>query len=150
MNLEDLKIYLPKFLSSDSEKELFKGLKDFPENIDDRIYTSYLKDSSIIFQGDGMNNFLVINLPDSEIKKSPVMILSNTCDIDAGNLRNFPSQIVYAPIFNLKKYHETLKKNSQKTEEQISAHIKAIKNQNITQIFFLPKYGLQLEDSIVF
>ncbi len=30
MKLEDFKLYLPKFLSSESDKELFDSLKDFP------------------------------------------------------------------------------------------------------------------------
>ncbi|MDK2837368.1 MAG: hypothetical protein PWQ53_507 [Bacteroidota bacterium] len=150
MNLDDIKIYLPKFLSADSERELFNGLKDFPENIDERLYTTYLIDSKIIYQGDGLNNLLVINLPQSDIKVAPGIILSNTCDIDLQNHRNFPSQIVYAPIFNLEKYKEALLKNSKKTEQQIDDHIKAIKKQEITQIFYLPRFQGKLDESIVF
>ncbi|NCB47606.1 hypothetical protein EOM81_11385 [bacterium] len=56
MNFDEIRIYLPKFLSAESERELFKGLKDFPENIDDRLYTTYLTDTKIIYQGDGLNN----------------------------------------------------------------------------------------------
>lgn len=82
MNLDEIKIYLPKFLSAESDRELFKGLKDFPDNIDERLYTTYLHDTKIIYQGDGLNNLLVVNLPKSEIKPVPGIILSNTCDID--------------------------------------------------------------------
>jgi hypothetical protein len=93
---------------------------------------------------------LFINLPNTDVKPVPSMILSNTCDIDIENVRNFPSQVVYAPIFNLAKYQEALYKNSRKTKEQIDSHIKAIKNQEITQIFYLPKVDDKLDDSIVF
>ena len=41
INIEDIKIYLPKYLSAESNKELFDGLKDFPENIDDRLDSIY-------------------------------------------------------------------------------------------------------------
>ncbi|HEX2936153.1 MAG TPA: hypothetical protein VHO72_12445 [Bacteroidales bacterium] len=150
MNLDEIKIYLPKFLSAESDRELFKGLKDFPDNIDDRLYTTYLHDTKIIYQGDGLNNLLVVNLPKSEIKPVPGIILSNTCDIDLQNERNFPSQIVYAPIFSLEKYRQTLLNNSKKAKEQITDHINAIKRQEITQIFYLPKYDGKLEESIVF
>jgi hypothetical protein len=150
MNLDEIKIYLPKFLSAESDRELFKGLKDFPDNIDERLYTTYLQDTKIIYQGDGLNNLLVVNLPKSEIKPVPGIILSNTCDIDLQNERNFPSQIVYAPIFNLEKYRQTLLKNSKKSTEQITDHINAIKKQEITQIFYLPKFDGKLEESIVF
>lgn len=150
MKLEDFKLYLPKFLSAESDKELFDSLKGFPNNIDTRIYTNYLSGTDIIYQGDGINDMLFINLPNTDVKPVPSMILSNTCDIDIENVRNFPSQVVYAPIFNLAKYQEALYKNSKKTKEQIDSHIKAIKNQEITQIFYLPKVDDKLDDSIVF
>ncbi|MFA5597647.1 MAG: hypothetical protein WDA26_08785 [Pusillimonas sp.] len=150
MNFDEIRIYLPKFLSAESERELFKGLKDFPENIDDRLYTTYLTDTKIIYQGDGLNNLLVVNLPMSEIKPAPSIILSNTCDIDLQNERNFPSQIVYAPIFSLEKYKQTLLKKSKKSNKQIIDHINAIKKQEITQVFYLPKLEGKLEESIVF
>ena len=95
MNLEDIKIYLPKFLSTDSEKELFEGLKEFPANIDTRLYTNYLDDSNIIYQGDGIKDMLIFHISDKKIKSAPSVIFSNTCDIDLDNKRNFPSQIVY-------------------------------------------------------
>jgi len=150
MKLEDFKLYLPKFLSAESEKELFNSLKDFPKNIDSRIYTNYLSNSDIIYQGDGISDMLFVNLPSSEIKAIPSMILSNTCDIDLVNVRNFPSQVVYAPIFNISKYQEALYKNSKKTKEQIDSHINSIKNQEITQVFYLPKVEGKIDDSIVF
>ena len=150
MNLDDIKIYLPKFLSAESEKELFAGLKDFPNNIDGRLYTSYLYDSEIIYQGDGLMDLLVVNLPSPEIRPVPSMILSNTCDIALENMRNFPSQVVYAPIFNLKKYHDKLYLKSRNSKKQIDSHIDSIKHQRITQIFFLPKIEDKIDDSIVF
>jgi hypothetical protein len=150
MNLDEIKIYLPKFLSAESDRELFKGLKDFPDNIDERLYTTYLQDNKIIYQGDGLKNLLVVNLPKSEIKPVPGIILSTTCDIDLQNERNFPSQIVYAPIFSLEKYRQALLNNSKKSIEQITDHINAIKKQQITQIFYLPKFDGKIEESIVF
>ena len=64
---EDLKIFLPKYLSPDSDENLFKALKEFPKNIDDRLYTSYHQDDPVVFQGDGFKDFLVINFPDPKI-----------------------------------------------------------------------------------
>ncbi len=150
MNLDDIKIYLPKFLSAESEKELFYGLKEFPNNIDARLYTNYLDDVNIIYQGDGIMDMLVCNISDKSIKSVPSLVLSNTCDIDVNNKRNFSSQIVYAPIFNLKKYKNALYKKSSKSKEQLCAHIESIKKQEITQIFFLPGIEGKIEDSIVF
>lgn len=150
MDSDEIKLYLPKFLSSESEKQLFEGLKDFPKNIDERLYTSALKESPIIFQGDGIKDMLVINLPNTSIKEVKSIVFSNTCDIDPNNIRNFPSQIVYAPIFNLQKYKQALIEKSSKSKKEIISHIKAIKEQKITQIFYLPKINDKIEDSIIF
>jgi hypothetical protein len=150
MNIDDLRIYLPKYLSSESEHELYSSLKDFPDNIDHRIYTNYLKDEPIIYQGDGINDLLAVNLPDVSIKQIPAMILSNTCDIDPTNKRNFPSQLVYAPIIGFNKYERVLKKDSNKSITQIDEHLASIRKQFITQIFYLPRIEDVLDDSIVF
>jgi hypothetical protein len=150
MNFDDFKLYLPKYLSADSEKELFEGLKNFPTNIDARLYTTYLKDEEIIYQGDGIKEMLVINLPTIEAKPVNSMIISNTCDIDLANKRMFSSNIIYCPIIKLSKYQDLLKSKSGKTEKQINSHITAIKNQEITQVFFLPNGNGIIEESIVF
>lgn len=148
MNLDELKLYLPKYLSTESEKQLFDELKSFPSNIDQRIYTSFLEDEPIIFQGDGLKNLLAINLPSTKIKTVPGIVLSNTCDIDPNNKRNYPSPIVYAPIINFKKYSESLK--DKLTIERVESHLEAIKKQYITQIFYLPPIDSKLDESIVF
>lgn len=150
MNIDDLRIYLPKYLSSESEHELYSSLKDFPDNIDHRIYTNYLKDEPIIYQGDGINDLLAVNLPDVSIKQIPAMILSNTCDIDPTNKRNFPSQLVYAPIIGFNKYERVLKKDSNKSITQIDEYLASIRKQFITQIFYFPRIEDVLDDSIVF
>jgi hypothetical protein len=148
MNLNDLKIFLPKYLSGESEKELFDSLKDFPTNIDQRLYTNYLKSEPIIFQGDGLQNLLAINLPSTETKEVSGMVISNTCDIDLKNKRNFPSQIIYAPIIDIEKYSDSLKQRL--PTEKVNGHLEAIRKQYITQIFYLPPFLNKLKESIVF
>ncbi len=149
MTLEDLQLYLPKYLSSNSERILYQELSRFPENMDKRIYSKNLVGDNVIYQGDGLNNLLVVNLPDTTIKEAPCMVISNTCDMDLANKRFFPSHIIYAPIFNLKKYQDILIKN-EKPEEAIKQHVGSIKRQEITQIFYLPKFEDVIDDSIVF
>ena len=148
MNLDDIQIYLPKYLSLESSKELFEGLKDFPENIDSRLYTTYLNDE-IIYQGDGLRKMLAINLPDISLKSVDGMVLSNTCDIEQSNKRPFPSQIVYSPIINLERYKAGLV-STIGNEERVNNHILEIRKQKITQIFFLPRFGGVLDESIIF
>lgn len=98
---EELKKYLPKYLSEENYQNLLNELKSFPDNIDSRMYTSILNDD-IIYQGDGINNMPIINLSQDlkDIKYVPNLILSNTCDMDLANTRMFQSSIMYAPIIN--------------------------------------------------
>jgi hypothetical protein len=148
MNVNDIQIYLPKYLSAQSSKELFDGLKDFPNNIDSRLYTTYLQDS-IIYQGDGLKDMLVVNLPSVVSKKTNCLVLSNTCDIEFSNKRPYPSQIVYTPIISLDRYQKGLLENI-KDDTKVQSHIDSIRKQQITQIFFLPKFGDIIDDSLIF
>lgn len=147
---EDIKIYLPKYLSAESQRELFNALRDFPNNLDERFYTEFLKEERVIFQGDGIKDLIAVDLPNTEIKKIEGIILSNTCDTDPSNKRNFNSQIIYAPIITLKKYETALSEQSKKTSLEINDHIRDIKRQFITQILYLPQFISVIEESIVF
>jgi len=138
IDLEEIKLYLPKYLSAESEQNLFKNLKDFPENIDSRMYSTMLLDDHIIYQGDALEGLLIINLPDSHIGKAKAMVLSNTCDIDINNVRIFSSSICYSPIFNLQKYTNKLKARNAAPAEKISQFVQSLKKQRISQIFYLP------------
>jgi len=150
IDLEEIKLYLPKYLSAESEQNLFKNLKDFPDNIDSRMYSSMLLDDQIIYQGDGLEGLLIINLPDSRIGQAKAMVLSNTCDIDINNVRFFSSSICYAPIFNLQKYVNKLLARKAAPAERISQFIQSLKKQRISQIFYLPGGGKLNSDSFIF
>lgn len=154
ISFEEIKKYLPHYLSDTSQHFLFKELKDFPENIDQRLYSNFCIEKNLIYQGDGLEGLMVINLPETDSKQVPAIVLSNTCDVDKSNKRFFPTRLVYAPIFQLEKYHamliEELVKTSKYPEQKITDHILSIRKQFNTQILFLPK-GANLEnDSIVF
>lgn len=150
MTFDDIKLYLPNFLSGGAENELFSSLKGFPNNIDDRLYTTHLSRNNIIYQGDGFSNFSIFNLPNVECRQSKAMVLSNTCDIDINNKRYFDSSIVYAPIFDLKKYKQALERELPNNGESINQHINSIKKQELTQVFYLPAYKPIIDESIVF
>jgi hypothetical protein len=150
MNWDEIRIYLPKFLSVESEKDLFEGLKDFPANFETRFYSDSYSNKGIILQGDGLRNMPVINLPDVRIEPFNCMIFSNTCDISPDNPRFFQSQIVYAPIFSLDKYLHMLFKEGNRSNQKILSHIQAIREQKVTQIFYLPPKDGNIGESIVF
>ena len=58
---DDLKRYLPKYLSAENYEMLLQELRAFPDNIDDRMYTFSLE-QNILFQGDGLKNCLLLIL----------------------------------------------------------------------------------------
>jgi len=149
-SLEDISIYLPKYLSPGSSDKLFEELKRFPDNIDSRLYTDYLQKDRMIYQGDGLTDMLVVNLPNEKIAMAPAMVLSNTCDISPVNPRLFPSAIIYATIFNLEKYKNALLEEGIKDVDSIDSHVRDIRKQRITQIFYLPPHGMLERESIVF
>ncbi len=145
----DIELYLPKYLSAESTKELLKEIGDFPNNSNGSLYTSYLSGVDKIFQGDGVCDLLVINLPETKVASVPSIVLSNTCDIDLDNPRELPMQITYSPIFNLEKYRKLLE-SQDKSPEYVRQHIDIIKRQGITQILYLPEGGNLKYDGIVF
>lgn len=145
---ELIKQFLPKYLSPEEKLNLKNLIEDFPYNLDSRFYTSYLNGTEVIYQGDGIKKMNVIQLPKSEIKKTNCIILSNTCDIDIENSRLFASRLTYAPIIQLDKYINLYKTNGI-SADRIKSHVKSIREQEITQILYLPKSSSH-EESIVF
>ena len=105
MPLDDSRVYLPKYLSAENYDQLISQLRDFPANIDKRMYTIGLE-SNIIYQGDALDDMPVVNIDNLElgVKKRPCMIISNTCDMDLANKRFYPTTIMYTPLFRLENY----------------------------------------------
>lgn len=150
ISVDEVRKYLPKYLSPESEKSLLSDLKNFPTNIDSRFYTRVLEGDANVFQGDGLSDLLVVALPDPKIGPANCIVISNTCDVDPSNRRAFPSSICYAPIFSLAKYAQMLERRQIKVGQALHDHILAVKRQEITQIFFLPAGSRLAEDSLVF
>jgi hypothetical protein len=148
IDLEQVREFLPQYLSSESYEALLANLRAYPEQRG--MYTQMLKGHAIVFQGDGFQDLLFVHLPDPEARLRRGMILSNTCDIYRNNARPFEARMVYAPMFTIAGYEQILRANSKKNAEAIAAHLASIRAQEITQIFFLPRGGALEEDSFVF
>ena len=151
MTLEDeIRIYLPKYLSAENYDILIKELEDFPNNIDSRMFTSIAEDD-LLCQGDVIKDlpYAEIDHLDKGVVNKDCIVLSNTCDIDPHNHRQFQSRIMYAPLIELAKYKQVLLNHKAATEQQINDHIKSIREQRISQILYLPKSN-SFNESIVF
>ena len=147
---DEIRIYLPKYLSADNYDTLIKELEDFPNNIDRRMYTS-LADDTLLCQGDVLKDLPYTEIDHLErgVKNTDCIVLSNTCDIDPNNKRLFPSRIMYAPLIELSKYKSVLLKKGTASEQQVNDHIKSIKEQRVSQILYLPESNT-FRESIVF
>ncbi|MEP7197633.1 MAG: hypothetical protein ABI851_14030 [Saprospiraceae bacterium] len=145
---EAIELYLPKYLSPTAKVELKKLISEFPDNIDSRFYTNYLRNELTIYQGDGIREMSIIDFPDSKVYKTNSIIFSNTCDISSENDKLYPSRLTYSPIIELSKYINLLLE-SNIDKERVQNHKLAIKNQEVTQIMYLPPFE-NLNESIVF
>ena len=151
MSFEDIRIYLPKFLSPENERELFEGIRQFPENLPSRFYSKKLVGEPSVFQGDGIRGLPVINLPEPRIGEARALILSNTCDVDPANPRPFfPAHLCYCPIFDLGKYRHALVSEGRLEEKQIDSHLDDVRRQRVTQVFYLPGTPGIIDESLVF
>jgi hypothetical protein len=134
--LEDFKQYLPKYLSPAATKKLFAELEQFPRNMDERLYTTRLRGEATVFQGDGLDALPVTNLPDETVGRAKVMVLSNTCDMDAANPRWMPARIIYCPVISLHAYERLLARTGSGIS---SSHFDDIRAQRVSNMFYLPK-----------
>jgi hypothetical protein len=148
--LDDIELYLPKYLSPGSEDNLFAELEHFPKNVDDRFYIEVNRSDELIYQGDGLTDLLLFSLPDTKSERGRAIVLSNTCDISPSNIRLYPSRFCYAPILNVRKFIEALRKKFPNGDERIGNFEASLRRQSISSAFFLPKGANLDEDSLVF
>jgi len=136
---DDFKTHLPDYLTGAAQKELFEQLKQFPENIDARLYTQKLEADATLFQGDGLNSLWVADLPNEKIGLARVMVLSNTCDINPENKRLLGPRILYCPIISFTKYQKLLATEGALSEKvDAKDHFDSIRKQRISSMFYLP------------
>ena len=149
-SFEDIKKYLPQYLSDSDTKQLFSALKDFPNNIDERFYSNYNLDDNILYQGDCLKDIPAFKLPNMHSKLSQSMAISNTCDMDLNNSNERPwntQRILFSQIILLEKLEKELCQRFPK--DKVTNYINSIKKQKITNTFYLPKSN-NLDEAVVF
>ncbi|MBI2425746.1 MAG: hypothetical protein HYV27_23175 [Candidatus Hydrogenedentes bacterium] len=149
MNLgDDIKAFLPKYLSEERVEDLFRELKQFPGNIDGRLYSSTQTEE--LLQGDVIDQLPIVLLPEERIELRSSLIVSNTCDISTENRRYVPAGAVYAPIIRLDKW-KTLIENSRHIEgKPLTDYLRSIREQRVSSIFYLPTgQGIEHESLVL-
>ena len=143
---EEIKLFLPKYLSTSQTKELFDSLSAYP-NLPKHYLPPFALEDDVL-QGDGWRGFVVINFFTLKKKTISGVILSNSCDIDEQNRRATPRNVLFAPLVSLMKYEEAMRAGGL-TEAQIADTLREIRAQRVTNIYHLPKKQYGPEESII-
>jgi len=143
---EQIKLYLPKYLTPTQTEDLYEELKKFPD------FTTYYWDSDEfreqLLQGDGWRGFVVIDFGTGDRKSVSGMIVSNSCDIAMENARYYPVNILFAPLIKLEGYLDRLREAG-RTNTQIESVAGNIRKQRCTNIFYLPGCPGSLQESMI-
>jgi hypothetical protein len=134
--VEQIQVYLPKYLTTKEQAELVDQLRDF----ENRNYYAVGHEQEML-QGDGWTKIEIVNLATGARDKIKGVLLSNSCDINPENPRDFPPRIVFAPLIPLQAYVDLLQSASVLKPAQIEAKLDSIRKQLVTSLFYLPKGG---------
>lgn len=134
-NAETLASQLPPYLKEDRKAGFLAALKAFP---DCKPLFTKIKDPEPL-QGDCWDNVLFLRFPSGEQRRARAILLTNSCDASAENLRFNPGQLAFAPLVSLQKYRDLLCRNYD--VDRVDAHISDIRAQRYTSMFYLPESG---------
>ncbi|WP_428356724.1 hypothetical protein [Methyloprofundus sp.] len=99
LNDNSIESNIPYYLTQEAKLGLIKALKDFPEKTN--YYTNQVPHEML--QGDGLNSLTVIDFYTGKTKAIKGVLLSNSCDMDINNRREFPIKLTFAPLIELNK-----------------------------------------------
>ena len=138
MDAEALRTQIPHYLLSDpsSRNGFLEELRSF--EVEKPFYTSKYNDEFI--QGDCWTGLQVTSEQTAEKKLIKGIILSNTCDISPDNHRHLPVKIIFAPLVSLPNFEGRLVASGA-SENSVKARIDLVKQQRISDLFYLPKGG---------
>ena len=143
---EQIRTFLPKYLTPEEKEDLFEELKRFPDNTSFYFDREDLRNE--LLQGDGWRGFVATDFMTGNRKPVSGVILSNSCDIDTANVRTFPRNILFAPMIKLGNYVQKLGADG-KTQDQIDGLITTIRKQRVANIFYLPACPSITEESFI-
>ncbi|MEQ4450957.1 hypothetical protein ABNT06_05910 [Kosakonia sacchari] len=146
IDVEKFKDQIPYYLTQPQKEGLVKALEDFPENTNYYLSNYPLDLKNAALQGDVFNGLTIYGPRGT--KKIKGIVLSNSCDIDTQNKRDFPMRAVFAPLVNLASMVEKLQQ-AQIPQKAIDAKLDAIKKQLVTNIVYLPACE-HIPESIIF
>ncbi|MEE5115721.1 hypothetical protein V2J95_13100 [Pseudomonas alliivorans] len=146
MNIDSFnyKEFLPFYLTEDQKIGLANALKDFSDT--SRVFTDKHPEDTL--QGDLWEKTPYMDFVSGRKEEIHVLVLSNSCDIDPSNTRDFPVYITYAPVISFSIYKSMLEAKGFDARV-VAAKMSSIRGQKITSMMFLPAEGAIGVESIV-
>lgn len=143
---DELRVFLPKFLSAAEQDQLLEELGKFPAAAS--YYLPHEMKKPEILQADGWRGFVVADVSSGERKHVSGVVLSNSCDIDLSNRRALIPRMIFSPLISVTIYRARLSKSGM-ADKKIEDHLSAIRQQVVTNIFHLPAMSYGPEESII-
>ena len=141
---EQVKLFLPSYLSPARQEDLWNELRSFPNNR--TIYSDRNRNPEPL-QGDAWRGFIAIDFETLERKNVSGVVLSNSCDISQSNRRALTPNINFIPLIRLARYAELLSRTG-RTPQQIASLTESIRRQEVTSVMHLPEIREVMEESI--
>lgn len=145
--IELIQQFLPPSLFSEKLAQTLKAVKDDWPHLQDphKFYQTPL-DPSVFYQGDIVQEIVFPVLdpssPDYKTRYYTSAILSNTCDIDLNNPRKrHETFVVFGAVYPLQDYLKELQ-TAQINAEAIQNFLNDLKNQRVTDLFYLPAFQI--------
>lgn len=146
LDVEKFKDQIPYYLTQPQKEGLARALEDFPENTNYYLSNYPVDLRNAALQGDVFKQLTIYGPQGSRQIKG--IILSNSCDIDTQNKREFPMRAVFAPLIKLDAMVEKLR-SAKIPQGVIDQKLDAIKKQLVTNVVYLPECE-HIPESIIF
>ena len=141
---EILSSWFPDYLSVEANEAFQKAFGRF-----DSLRSIFSSSQIGNVQGAAFTGFVVLRKKGAgqcEEKEVSGIILSNSCDIDERNRRDYPINVTFAPLLSLDALG-ALWRSAGVNEEQISSKLNMVKRQTVSHLFYLPN-GPHSEEAV--
>ena len=145
---EQIRLYLPKYLTPERSAQLFSELKKFSSDPTYNKNFYWTPASDLLLQGDGWKGLIAVDFYTSERKAVSGVILSNSCDIDISNPRVYDNRFLFAPLIRIVSFEQLLR-DAGKDRQQITNTLSSIRNQTTSYVFYLPSIPGAFEESMI-
>lgn len=154
---EYIERHLPAYLLRTDKQRIKDGLKQFfPEHRTGEIQYSdffFVSENDYFMQGDLIESLPIVDwdFDNSTFNTAfgQTMLVSNSCDVSAGNERLSTKNALFAQVIPLQEYVNDLEESGT-SKAQIDSLLSDLRNQKLTNVFYLPPNPLNDLEYLVF